>query len=409
MKKELLLLSIISALCIGSLRAQWTQVAYITSGTDTARSVYQIKGVGNSLYTCTDKGLFVSSDNGDSWMSLTYTKTNTANLAIRSVYADSASGKLYAGGDSALFVSSDNGGTWAATALTGVDRINDISHIGSKLLASVGAFSRGGVYYSTSGFSTFTQATDTMPKGDFLIDGSNTFVAGKNGIYKTTDNGDTWTVAGTGYLASCKFLTVVRSGSTYYAGDLFGSGLYISSDNGATWANRDSATFHDFCQVFSTTEANGTILCTVDGACNGSEPLKASTDNGVTFSGFMSGVSPAYFSIVGRNASGSCFFTFSSNSHQVFRVCTTTGISDEPTASDIWLSPNPAQAALTIHTTDSRPSHISIISTTGQIAYENNSPVTSDVQVDISMLPAGVYMVEIKSQSSRRILKFIKD
>jgi photosystem II stability/assembly factor-like uncharacterized protein len=405
MKKELFLFSIISALCISSLHAQWTQIAYITSGTDTARSVYQIKGVGNSLYTCTDKGLFVSADNGDSWTSLTYTKTNTANRAIRSVYSDSASGKLYAGGDSTLFVSSDNGGTWSATALTGVD----ISHIGSKLLASVGAFSRGGVYYSTSGFSTFTQATDTMPKGDFLIDGSNTFVAGKNGIYKSTDNGDTWTVAGTGYPASCKFLTLVRSGTTYYAGDLFGSGLYISSDNGATWANRDSATFHDFCQVFSTTEANGTILCTVDGACNGNEPLKASIDNGATFPGFMSGLSPAYFSIVGRNASGSCFFTFSSNSHQLFRICTLTGIPDEQTTSDMWLSPNPAHAALTVHITDNQPSHISIISITGQIVYESNSPGTGKSQVDVSTLPAGVYMVEVKSQSSRRILKFIKD
>ena len=59
-----------------------------------------------------------------------------------------------------------------------------------------------------------------------------------NGIYRSTDNGETWTPAKNG-LTSTFILALVANGSTLYAADN-GNGIYRSDDGAATWRRFDA-------------------------------------------------------------------------------------------------------------------------------------------------------------------------
>lgn len=403
MRKFTLLITLMVA-AIATYAQQWDSLPRLITGTDTAEYIYHIRGIGSKVYYCSDKGLFASADNGDTWSNVTFAATNTAGKAIRSVYYDSTGSKLYAGGDSALFVSADLGNTWSVAYQVG-DRVNDIIRSGNRLLVAYGAFGRGGALWSDDAFTTANTTTDTMPKDVFYIDGTNTFLGGVNGVYKSTDNGSTWTLAGTGFPASCRFFSMVSLGGTYFAGDVYGNGLYISSDNGATWSNRDSVVFHDFCQVFSMVETGGRIVLSIDGACNNSDPIKTSTD-GTAWSSYLGNLTPAYYSMLGLNSSGSCIFTFYRNRRMPFRYCTSTGIADLATA-DATLSPNPAHSSLTVRTGAAGPAAIRVISTAGQVLSELGTS-TGTAQLDISTYAAGVYIVQIVMNDQVRTARFVK-
>ncbi len=404
MKKFTLIVTLLVA-SIATYAQQWDSLPRLITGTDTAEYVYHIRGIGSTVYYCTDKGLFASTDNGDSWSNVTFAKANTAGKEIRSVYYDNTDSKLYAGGDSALFVSSDNGNSWTVAYPVG-DRVNDIIRSGNRMLVAFGAFGSGGVLYSTDGWATANAGSDSLPKDCFYIDGTNTLLGGSKGVYKSTDNGTTWTLSGTGFPASCRFFSMVEMGGSYYAGDVYGSGLFISSDNGATWSNRDSVVFHGFCQVFSVVKYNSSLVLSIDGACNNSDPLKSSTD-GMTWNSYLFNLTPAYYSMLGTNAPGSCLFTFYRNRRMPFRLCSSTGINDVG-ATEAMISPNPAHGTLTIHTGEARTATIRIINTTGQVVGEltaNNGMA----QPDVSGLAAGVYIVQIKGTESIRSIRFVKE
>jgi photosystem II stability/assembly factor-like uncharacterized protein len=55
------------------------------------------------------------------------------------------------------------------------------------------------------------------------------------GVYRTTDNGNTWTQLGATALVGQRLVAVVARGSTLFAASLAG-GLFRSTDTGATWA-----------------------------------------------------------------------------------------------------------------------------------------------------------------------------
>lgn len=322
----------------------WTQVGYmIESGTDTVNSGGMIRGYGSDVYCPTSKGLFRSSDNGDSWTNISYAASATMGEELNLVFVSSA-GDIYTGSDEKLYRSTDNGGSW--TAFSGLpDSLNfrDVAEINGHLVASYKvAFATGGAYYSTDNGSTWTLASGLpdLVMGRLLVWGDSLFLGGKNGVYLSTDDGESWTGPAASTSTIGGIWDVVRSGETLFAGDVGGGGLFVSYDHGANWANADTSNFNPFCQVFSLTESAGMILTALSGGGNCNN-IKMSDDDGLSWNPFMSGITPGYYSIVGRNEAGTSFFT--KKNSEVYRYDLVTGTSSPVTENiEVRVYPQPA-------------------------------------------------------------------
>ncbi len=396
MRKTTLFTFLIIALT--SLKAQqWDSLPKLYSGTDTVTNVYEIDYYGSAVFYSTDKGLFRSTDDGTTWSNLTWTNGVAANQKITNVFVDNVSNDIYISSDSSIYRSTNNGSTWNTTIINGTLKyINSISKIGSNILVAHGNWQGGGVYYTNNNLASFQVATiPNIEIRHFLIDGNDCYVTGKDGVYKSTDNGVTWTLSGTGFAIGSKYGKIIKEGNRILVADLFGNGLFKSDDNGATWANVDTTTYNGFCQVFDLAQLNGKVLSTVSGACNNSAPIKSSTNAGNSWSSFMHNLSTSFYRNLG--ASPSCFFTFDENANVPYRYCfTSTGIDNAEMTNNIRLYPNPTKGVINIENHASEIINVSVIDLTGKtIRHQliNNA-------IDMTDYNAGIYFIKIQTKKS---------
>jgi photosystem II stability/assembly factor-like uncharacterized protein len=381
--------------------AQWVQVGYmITNGNDTAAFDHGFDAFGTKVYCGTDDGLFVSNDNGDSWQNITAGKPNTDGHDFYAAF-EALNGDLFAGSSTRLFKSTDNGSNWSwVNALPDSMEWMDVTEIGGNLLASfVGSSS--GVYFSADGGTSWNLATGISSNVRyFWVDGTTVFLGGgANGVYKSTDNGQSWAVSGTGFPASPGIWSVVKEGNSHFANSVSGAGLFVSRDQGQTWANTDTSVFQGFCQVFSITAAQGMILATMDGACNQSAPIKMSNDDGMSWTAFMDSLPLGYHPSVGRNAAGTSFFTKRTgtfSSKKVFRYdLTPTALSPGEEMGTIRIHPNPAtgSVAVTVENWPMKGLTMKVMDITGRELLEL---AISDrvILLETSLLPRGIHMYQ---------------
>ncbi|MDH7603574.1 MAG: T9SS type A sorting domain-containing protein [Melioribacter sp.] len=199
-----------------------------------------------SIFVGTDNaGIYRSTDNGTTW---TTVNKNIAWTWICS-FAFNSSGHIYVGTImGGLYYSTDNGDNW-----------NPINiNLQSATITSIIFNSNGDIFIGTDGHSiyrskdngvTWTKIGWTGAKiYSFIISRSNKIFAGTaEGIYYSTDNGDTWNrVFDLNLMA-----TVTRSFAINSSGNLFAaadggdfwtslSGVYISTDDGNKWTQLKS-------------------------------------------------------------------------------------------------------------------------------------------------------------------------
>jgi photosystem II stability/assembly factor-like uncharacterized protein len=248
------------------------------------------------FYACTFGGdvLYESTDGGDTWSSLGTLIERENGQAILS----SRSRTLFFGADNvldatgSLFRSSDSGGSWSDTVLPSCD-------VASLALAKDGSvFAAGG--YRTMLRARLYRSTDDGTSWDLIlsmrgypfrsvvIDSSgNVLVASDSGMYRSTDNGVSWAIVNSGLdgnkprclavLCNDKVVAGTTNGVYYLppgsgtwqhlgltdvfvkclavnrTGDIFagsdGSGVYVSSDTGRSWIERNTGLL------------NGNIMC----------------------------------------------------------------------------------------------------------------------------------------------------
>jgi hypothetical protein len=83
-------------------------------------------------------------------------------------------------------------------------------------------------------------------------------------------------------------------------------------------------------------------------------------------------------------------------------------------SNDISIKPNPNTGSFTVSARTGAGSHvsISIVNPLGQVVYQSSSASGSEVfekGIDISLLPAGIYIFEMLSESNKWISKIIKE
>lgn len=227
--------------------------------------------IGSDIYTCSyGSGVYKSTDNGETWLAI---NNGLSSINARKIYAHGSI--LYVSVDGGIYKSSDNGGNWVY-ANTGISSLFSNSFIsnGNNLFVAVsgrgiykttnngdlwtsanngitnstiktlvksgsfliaGAYYSGGVHFTNNGGSNWNASYPTTNYIVQLITNNNAVYAATwgGGIFKTTDNGQSWTQLNTG-LPNLNVFSVAINGSRIFAGTN-NSGVYISENNGLSW------------------------------------------------------------------------------------------------------------------------------------------------------------------------------
>ena len=164
-------------------------------------------------------GVFLSTDNGDSWTNVTtgLTSTNVQALAVNGT-------DLFAGTNgTGVFLSTNNGSGWTSVTNAGLKNIN--AHTFAFSGAYLFAGTDGGGFLSTNNGANWT-SSDTglthLKIQSLAVSGTNLY-AGTNGggVFLSTDNGNSWKAINTG-LSILQVYSLAVSGTNLFAGTATG-------------------------------------------------------------------------------------------------------------------------------------------------------------------------------------------
>lgn len=239
---------------------------------------YLFVAAGSSTSQFVNAGIYRSTDRGDSWVRLNtgLSMTNVLSIAIdanRPLYVGTTSTGVFQSIDTALtwtdvnpslysgqvkslavlqdeslmagtldgiFVSSDNGARWwprnGGLQTTAVIDVHQAA--GGILFAGLDG---GGVARSTDEGVTWTAANSGIATqrvfslaskpGGLVIAGTQT------GVFRSTNNGDSWIAGGAGPASFARSLLTTPSGEVF-AGS--GLGIHLSTDDGVSWTARNN-------------------------------------------------------------------------------------------------------------------------------------------------------------------------
>lgn len=254
-----------------------------TSGIPNTVAVNAMGANGNLLLAGTSKGLFQSTDDGDTW-SLVAGLPEWLSVNTLVVSGDA----IYAGANTGLFRSTGNGVSWTTlnNTLTCAQASGFVKH-GTKILASTG---HGSVFETLDDGTVWTRFTalDGYGVGRIVSTGTHLVASTGRGIVSSSDHGATWT-NGTGLPSNITASLLAALGSQVYLvfADQFTQtySLYKSTDGGATWLLISTALPQTTSASFMTL-ANGELFIEINGK------IYKSIDNGVTWSLASNGLPP---------------------------------------------------------------------------------------------------------------------
>jgi hypothetical protein len=184
----------------------------------------------NYIYTCTSQGAFRSADNGASWVSKSVGLSNLLGGGILNVGT-----RLFYVGPTGVFMSTNQGDSWIAAGLSTTDvrsitAINDTLFVGTNGAGIYKSVDFGQNWVSiNNGLGSSTNFRAIESKGNTLFAGGQI----GTGVYRSTDFGANWTLLGGG-LASGSYRGFASNSQLIIAGS-FGSGVFYSKDNGDSW------------------------------------------------------------------------------------------------------------------------------------------------------------------------------
>ena len=221
------------------------------------------------------------------------------------------------------------------------------------------------------------------------------------------NNGSSWTAINNG-LTSNLVNTIAISGNNIFAGTY--TGVFLSTNSGASWmpvnnglpANVVFSIAVSGENVFAGTVYNGVFL---------------STNNGSSWAAVNNGF-PAITDIETLFINGTTVLA-GTQSNSVWKrpLSEIVGIEDFIQNDNIYIYPNPTTTHLTIHTSSfHKEVTVSIRNVLGQMASPpisltpNPSPAgEGSASIDISKLPAGMYFLQMKTESGSVVRKFVKE
>jgi uncharacterized protein (TIGR03437 family) len=245
-----------------------------------ADSVRSLGADKTGLLAASSTGVSYLQTGAADWQAL---PTGIIQSRIQSFAADGA--RVVVGTASGLFLSNNNGLSWrlAGPSLPRLS-IPAVAVSGNQLFASAGDefITRRGVYRSADNGATWTKTSTGLPREEFIralgVAGG-TLYAGvdRRGVFLSTDNGENWKAANTGFPTSTLIRSFAVIGSKVYASTE--SGLYVTANSGDTWTGIRGGLPSGAVLSVAASGANLVAVTLSDG-------LYRSTDNGATWSEF---------------------------------------------------------------------------------------------------------------------------
>lgn len=200
--------------------------------------IHRLKFYPNSteVYACTDGGLFVSPDNGNSWTD------KSDGLAIAQIYRMGASKNTR---DKIITGWQDNGTNLMTnywSRILGGDGMEAIIDYSDDNVM-YGSYYYGRIYRTTNNGFDWSEITDNLPgEGAWVTpyvqdpNNPNTLYVGYENIFKSDNRGNTWTQKSSFNGYDLRAIAVAPSNSDYiYAGTYYK--LYRTKDGGQSWTN----------------------------------------------------------------------------------------------------------------------------------------------------------------------------
>lgn len=215
--------------------------------------------------------LFSSTNDGQNWTVVDNTRGNPVVYTMVAAFGTD----VFAGTFGGVLVSHDSGATWASAQTndgTGHDTAwvdgvpSTMTLFGTRYMTGVSLGQSA--WASTDHGDHWATANAGLPPGAsgagrasitaFAVHGTTLLAgAGGHGIYQSNATVSAWEEANSGFLTPNDPLGPVNayvfavSGSSIFAGT--DSGVYVSTDNAATWSKLDRADLPDFTAVYSMT------------------------------------------------------------------------------------------------------------------------------------------------------------
>jgi photosystem II stability/assembly factor-like uncharacterized protein len=114
---------------------------------------------------------------------------------------------------------------------------------------------------------------------------------GSGGLFRSTDNGETWTVANNGLTHQLVISLVINSSGHIFAGSDFERGVFRSTDNGENWAEVNNGLINTSVQTLAL-NSNDEIFAGTGYWWEGNAGVFSSTDNGENWSEISNGLQP---------------------------------------------------------------------------------------------------------------------
>ncbi|MCE1187686.1 MAG: choice-of-anchor A family protein [Ignavibacteria bacterium] len=211
---------------------------------------------GNMLVGTLGGKIFRTDDNAGTWKRI----NDDMNVAFIWSITSTTNNKLFAATEKGLYLSTNNGQTWAVSAFAGKDvRAISIDKNGSLYAGTWGY----GIFKSTNGGSDWTDVTNNLAANAvhaITVNAQNEIFAGTfgAGIEKSTDGGQTWAKLNVGY----DYIWALACSPTgaLYAGT-YGNGAYKSGDNGQTWSHASGLSSQFIYGVSVSPNGNNVYLC----------------------------------------------------------------------------------------------------------------------------------------------------
>lgn len=276
---------------------------WFTAATPQGSEVTGLASIGSNLYAGVySAGVYLSTNGGASWSPVNSGLTNKSIICLAAT--DSV---LFAGTEAGVFRSIDGGTTWTT-------HTNEIATIDvQSLLQSANGLFAGtngsGMYRSTNGGVDWSAiGIPIATVNTFVSNGAYLFAGTDYGVYRSNDDGATWTSASSGIPANSSLypVNVMAVKDTFlFAGTL--NGIFRSTDNGTSWSEYISGLTNTY--IRSMLVAGTNVFAGTAGTFSSGGEVFISNSNGASWLSASSGLpTTAYVGIDALLAVGSDIF-----------------------------------------------------------------------------------------------------